>query len=100
MPSRALGAIALSSLVLAGCFTSTADFQNDAEDFIRDDEQLAEALGTMFVTVECEEPPNRDPNTTFLCTAEDDDERTWVFQIIILDSNEYEVNVFDDPRAG
>jgi hypothetical protein len=94
--SIALGA----GLALSGCFTSTADFQNDAEKFILEDEGLAEAVETTFATAECEEPVDQSPDTTFTCIAVDSEGEEWEFEIVILDSDEYEVNVSRFPTSS
>lgn len=86
-------------LVLSGCFTSTADFQNDAEKFILEDEGLAEAVETTFSTADCEEPVDQNPDTTFTCIAIDGEGEEWEFEIVILDSDEYEVNVSRFPTS-
>ncbi|MEM9515500.1 MAG: hypothetical protein AAGA42_11650 [Actinomycetota bacterium] len=88
--------------LLAGCFTSTADFQRDAEDFIENNEELSTALGEPgppldFVSATCDEPANRDPGTTFECEGTDENDDVWGFEIVILDGNEYEVNVSEFP---
>ena len=82
---------------MSGCFTSTADFQNDAERFILEDEGLAEALETTFETADCEEPVDQNEGTTFTCEGVDSGGETWEFEIVILESNEYEVNVSRFP---
>jgi hypothetical protein len=93
-----ISSIALAaSLALSGCFTSTADFQNDAEKFILEDEGLAEAVETTFSTAECEEPVDQNTDTTFTCLAVDSEGEEWEFEIVILDSDEYEVNVSRFP---
>ena len=89
--------LALAALLLTGCFTTTADFRSDAEDFIRTNDELRAALETSFPTATCEEPANRDTGTTFPCTAVDDQDRTWEFEIVIVDDNEYQVNVSRYP---
>ena len=46
IPGRIVTAVAGTSIVLGGCFTTSTDYQNDAEDFILTDEDLATSLGT------------------------------------------------------
>ncbi|RLE25202.1 MAG: hypothetical protein DRJ50_03375 [Actinobacteria bacterium] len=89
--------VVVAGIALSGCFTSTADFQNDAEKFILEDEGLANAVDTTFTTAECEEPTDQNAGTTFMCDAVDQDGEQWVFEIVILESNEYEVNVSRFP---
>ena len=93
IPSVVLAA----AIALSGCFTSTADFQNDAEKFILEDEGLAEAVETTFSTADCEEPVDQNAGTTFTCVAVDSEGDEWEFEIVILDSDEYEVNVSRFP---
>ncbi|MGI9644486.1 MAG: hypothetical protein ACR2O6_04170 [Ilumatobacteraceae bacterium] len=88
---------ACSALLLAGCFTTTADFKNDAENFILETEELVDGLGTTFASATCQEPDNQDVGTTFPCTAIDDEGRSWEFEIEITGSNEYAVNVSRFP---
>ncbi len=92
----------MAGALLAGCFTSTADFQRDAEDFIENNEELSTALDLDFVTATCEEPPNRDPDTTFQCAGAASNGEVWGFEIVILDGDEYEVNVscFGNTEEG
>jgi hypothetical protein len=90
--------LAVSGVLLSGCFTSTADFQNDAEEFILENEDLAEAFDTTFATANCEEPIDQNVGTTFTCDATDSDGNTWEFEIVIVESNEYEVNVSRFPE--
>ena len=86
-----------AALTLSSCFTSTADFKNDAEKFILEDEGLTEALETTFTTADCEEPLDQNAGTTFTCEAEDSSGETWEFEITIQESNEYEVNISRRP---
>jgi len=83
--------------LLTGCFTTAADFRSDAETFILEDEGLAEAVETSFTAATCQAPVNQDVGTTFTCDATDVDGRAWEFEIVITDSNEYEVNVSRFP---
>ncbi len=87
--------------VLAGCFTTAADFRTDAEDFIEQNEELRGALfpatEDSFTTATCAEPENQDEGTTFACTATDTTGAAWEFEIVITGSSEYEVNVARRP---
>ena len=85
------------ALVLAGCFTSTTDFQDNAANFILYDENMHENLGVGFVSAECEEPENRDTGTTFTCTAVDDNGGVWEFEAEIGDGDSYVLNVSRSP---
>jgi hypothetical protein len=89
-----------AALALSGCFTSTADFQNEAEKFILEDEGLAEAVETTFSTADCEEPVDQNVETTFTCVAVDSEGDEWEFEIVILDSNEIEVYVSRFPTPS
>ncbi len=88
---------ALPLVALAACFTTTADFQRDAENFITGDETLSDALDTSFESATCAEPPNQNVGTTFACTGVDEQNRTWEFEVEIIGDNEYEVNVTRFP---
>ncbi len=89
---------------LAGCFTTTADFRNDAETFIEENSDLRDALfagsDTAFETATCVEPENQEEGTTFPCTAIDTAGATWEFEIVITGSTEYEVNVARRPAGS
>jgi len=87
------------TLGLSACFTSTADFRRDAETFIVENQELSTALETTFVRSTCQEPPDQDVGTEFLCTAVDVDDRAWEFDIVITGANEYEVNLRRAPDA-
>lgn len=95
--ASALGLALAASCGLAGCFTSAADFGQDAEDFILNDDGLAESLGVTFATATCEQPDSQDVGTTFTCNAVDDAGDDWEFDIEIQESNNYTVNVSRFP---
>jgi hypothetical protein len=94
--------VALSLLIgaagatLAGCFTTSADFSNDAETYI--ETTVAESLGVEFESVECAEPESQDVGTRFECTAVDAAGGTWVFDNEISAKNEFTVNVDRRPE--
>jgi hypothetical protein len=94
---RTVATLSIAAAALAGCFTSTADFRRDAENFIVENQGLATAVDTTFTTAECDEPRSQDVGTTFACSAIDEDGRAWSFEIEITASNEYEVNVARFP---
>lgn len=87
--------------VLAGCFTTTADFRTDAETFIVENAELRDALfpetDATISSATCAEPANQDEGTTFPCTAIDSNGAAWEFEIVISGSTEYEVNVARRP---
>jgi len=84
-------------LVLVGCFTTAADFKDDAETFIEDNQELSNALQVDFTSATCQQPERQDVGTTFPCTALDDQSRSWEFSVEITGSNQYEVNVSRRP---
>lgn len=102
-PTLALGLLlGAGAIGLTGCFTTAADFGNDAETFIVENEELRAALfaetDTSFVRATCVDPKNQDVGTTFACTATDSDDDVWEFEIVITGSTEYEVNVSRFPN--
>jgi len=102
-PIVPLALLALGAVV-SGCFTSAADFQDDAETFILEDDGLEDALfadsGVTFATATCAEPQNQDVGTTFPCTGTDSEGRVWEFEIVITSKSEYEVNVSRRPEGA
>jgi len=88
----------------AGCFTTAADFRNDAEDFIEQNDELRAALfpdtDDSITSATCAEPANQDEGTTFACTATDTTGASWEFEIVITGSSEYEVNVARRPDGA
>jgi hypothetical protein len=103
-PLVGVASLAALTVGLAGCFTTAADFRNDAENFIEENDDLREALfsgsDTAFETATCVEPENQDEGTTFPCTAIDTAGATWEFEIEITGSSEYEVNVARRPAGS
>jgi hypothetical protein len=103
LPGKLVAPVTLIALTigLSACFTTAADFQNDAETFILENAELREALlaeaDARFVTATCDEPADQDEGTTFACTATDSGGETWEFEIEITSSNEYEVNLSRGP---
>jgi hypothetical protein len=83
--------------VLTGCFTTSADFKSDAEDYIRDD--VAPALEAEFTSVVCDEPPTQNVGTTFTCTATDASGGVWEFENSIDGKNQYTVDVTRQPSS-
>jgi hypothetical protein len=92
-----IAAVLALAVTAAGCFTTTADFRDDAEEFIRTNEELRTKAGTTFDRATCEEPPDRAVGTTFPCRAVDAEGRTWTFEIEILGDSEYRVDVDRRP---
>jgi len=106
--TTAVLALVLVSAGLAGCFTTTADFADDAERFIEENEELRDTLraegqldsAASFESATCIDPANQDVGTTFPCTATDSTGAVWEFEIVITDSNEYEVNLSRPPSGS
>ncbi len=96
-----LASLAVLTVGLAGCFTTTADFRSDAEAFIVENDDLRTALfedsDTSFTTATCVEPENQNEGTPFACTAIDSNGDSWEFEIVITGSSEYDVNVARRP---
>jgi hypothetical protein len=96
--------LVLLALVVSGCFTTAADFGDDAETFIASNEELRATLfpdsDTGFTTVTCVDPENQDVGTAFPCTATDGDGEIWEFEIVITGSNEYDVNLARRPDGS
>lgn len=94
--------------MLSGCFRTTADFGNDAEKFIVENEGLRDTLraqgrldpAASFTSATCEEPTNQDEGTTFVCTAVDSTGATWEFEAVITGSSGYEVNLSRAPEEA
>ncbi|HSP28730.1 MAG TPA: hypothetical protein VLN74_09295 [Ilumatobacteraceae bacterium] len=103
-PLVAVATLAVLAAGLAGCFTTSADFRNDAETFIQENDDLREALfpdsDTTFTSATCVDPENQDVGTTFPCTATDSNGDVWEFEIAITSSSEYEVNVARRPDGA
>jgi hypothetical protein len=90
-----LSFVVVSAPALSGCFTTSADFRSDAEEYI--ETTVAEKLEVEFVSVECETPESRDVGTRFRCTATDSDDGNWVFDNEITEENQFTVNVDRRP---
>ena len=101
---RFVVAVAGTSIALGGCFTTSTDYQDDAEDFILTDDDLAIGLGTtddplVFESATCEKPVDQNAGTTFPCTAIDENGEIWEFSAEIGAGGTYEVIVARDPRT-
>ena len=100
--------IAAISTLLAvgagGCFTTTADFADDAPKFIADRKGLRSAecadTGTRLRVATCAEPPDQEEGTTFTCSATDSNGAVWEFEILITGSSDYEVNISRRPAGS
>jgi len=102
--ARAIIVAASTSVALSGCFTTSTDYQQDAENFILTDDDLATGLGTtddplVFDSATCEKPVDQNAGTTFPCTAIDENGAVWEFSAEIGAGGTYEVIVARDPRT-
>jgi hypothetical protein len=84
-------------VLLSGCFTSTADFREKAEEFIVDDPGIAAELGVDLVSATCDEPVDQNVGTSFSCDAVDANGDTWGFDVEIAESNRIELSVSARP---
>jgi len=84
-----------SMVVLASCFTSTADFKSDAETFIV--EQVLEQIGTTLTSVNCVAPVDQNIGTRFTCQAIDDAGAIWEFDNVIDGDGEFTVKISRRP---
>ena len=84
-----------SMVVLASCFTSTADFKSDAETFIV--EQVSAEIGTTLTSVNCVAPIDQNIGTRFTCQAIDDSGAIWEFDNVIDAEGEFTVNISRRP---
>lgn len=85
------------AVALSGCFTTTADYREQAETFIVDDDAVATELGVSFVSATCEEPADQEVGTVFGCTAVDETSATWDFDVEIGGSERIDVTVSQRP---
>jgi hypothetical protein len=81
----------VASVMLAGCFTSTADFKSDAEAFIAD--QVAAELDVVLESVNCDAPLDQDVGTRFACTAISEDGGLYEFDNVIDEPGKFTVNI-------
>lgn len=97
-------AVVGSTILVTGCFTTSADFRSDAESYLVENERLRDAIfvdsDTTFTTATCEDPANRDPGTTFSCSAVDSTGATWGFEIVITGSSSYKASVSRRPDGA
>jgi hypothetical protein len=100
MLARVVGWFVLSTLGalgLSGCFTTTADFREEAETFILEDESVSDGLGVALVTATCDEPADQEVGTVFDCTAIDENGDEWGFEVEIAESDDIELSVSERP---
>jgi len=92
------GGCVVAALALAGCFTTTADFREEAETFIVEDPEVASLLGTTFVSATCVAPERQDVDEKFSCSATDELDRSWDFQATITGEGSFRVEVVEATR--
>lgn len=88
--------LAVVGVGLSACFTTAADFGNDAESYILDNEALRAAVlesSVTFTAATCAEPKNQNVGTTFTCTATDSNGSTHEFRVEITGSTAYEITL-------
>lgn len=85
------------ALALSGCFTTAADYREEAEKFIVTNQEIVAGLEVTIVSATCDEPANQDVGTTFSCTAVDERGDTWGFDVTIGTSNQIKVSVSERP---
>lgn len=95
--ARRLALLPITAISLAGCFTSTADYRKEAEAFIIESARVADELGVALVSATCAEPADQEVGTAFTCTAIDQNDATWGFDVVIAESNSIDVSVSDRP---
>lgn len=66
---RLLLAAPLVAVVVA-CSTDTGDFKDQTEDFLNDNDQVAEVVGGDVSDANCEEPTSKEVGTEYQCTAQ------------------------------
>ena len=97
----AIGTLA-AGLVVSGCFTSGADFVDDAERYIVESESLRGQLfpddDTSFTDATCADPGSGAVGTTFTCAAVDSTGDAWEFEIEITGRSDYRVHVSRYPQ--
>jgi len=91
--------VALAALlVLPSCAPSSAEFSDDAEDFLRSDE-VFRTYGLDLPEPDCAEPSSTDPGTTFSCTATAQDGTTYQFSFEVTGRTDVALQSIDfaDP---
>jgi hypothetical protein len=97
VPQATRGAmLAVTLLLAAGCFTTTADYQAEAETFIVEEVTIPEEDVT-FTEATCDEPTSQDPGSEFSCTGIDQSGATWRFRVTIEEDNRFVVEITDRP---
>jgi hypothetical protein len=89
-------AAAAALLTVAACSPDAADFKDEAEAFIEDDEEdVAQQSGLTFDDAACEEPPSKDVGSTFTCTAVGSDGTSYTFTAEITGEREFQLTSVD-----
>jgi hypothetical protein len=86
-----------ATLALSGCFTTTADYRKEAEEFIVEDPSVAGELGVSLVSATCDEPTDQEVGTVFACTAVDAAGGDWGFDVEIGESDRIAISVSTRP---
>ncbi len=87
---------AAALLTVAACSPDAADFKDEAEGFIEDDEEdVAQQSGLTFDEANCEEPASKDVGSTFTCTAVGSDGGTYTFTAEITGEREFQLTSVD-----
>jgi hypothetical protein len=93
--SRSVWLACVLGACLSGCFTSAADFQDEAEQSIID--AVGPELGVTFTNVTCDPPIDQDVGTRFDCSALDQAGGVWEFDNVIDEPGEFTVNISRRP---
>jgi len=98
MTSRFLATLAVAStLLIAGCSASKADFRREAEKYL-ESEALAEEAGYRFSGATCDEPSSTNEGSEFACSAVDNEGDSWEFVVQV--TGEREITVTDGRVVG
>lgn len=93
--ARSVWLVCLLGASLSGCFTTAADFQDEAEQSITD--AVGPELGVTFTNVTCDQPIDQDVGTRFGCSALDEEGGVWEFDNVIDEPGEFTVNISRRP---
>ena len=88
---KILLAVPVLALAVASC-SQTANFKNDAEEFIESDEVVGE-VGAAIENANCEEPVDTEVGTSYTCTAQVEGVGVQTFVATITAENEYSVAI-------
>ena len=85
----------VASVMMTGCFTSTADFKSDADAFIAD--KVGAELNVAFESVNCDSPLDQGVGTQFACTAITVDGGVYEFDNVIEKPGKFTINIARRP---